>query len=161
MNVKRRSGDIPVRNALLLVALGVLLLAGLPATAPAQQDRESDGFAVFSGRITFQRYCASCHGSEALGDGNVAQYLKVQPADLTQLGSKYGGEFPSETIYEYIDGRQDVRGHGTREMPVWGDVFQSSLADPQAANEDGEERADRIIHQLVMYLESIQAVQAE
>jgi mono/diheme cytochrome c family protein len=106
--------------------------------------------------VIFKRYCASCHGKEALGDGNVAQYLKVVPANLTQLTKKYG-EFPSEKVHAFIDGQTDVRGHGTREMPVWGDVLQSSLAEPDLSSEEGEERAARMIRQLVMYLESIQA----
>jgi hypothetical protein len=43
-------------------------------------------------------------------------------------------------------------------MPVWGDVFQSSLAqDSAASGESGEERAQRKIKELVLYLESIQA----
>ncbi len=157
MNAKRPSGDALVLRTLLLAALFALLVTGSPTAAPAQEGSESDGFAVFSGRVTFQRYCASCHGSKALGDGNVAQYLRVQPSNLTLLTEKFGGEFPTDDVYEYIDGRKNVPGHGTREMPVWGEVFQSSLADPQAANEDGEARADRIIDQLVKYLESIQA----
>ena len=155
MTVSRKKGDKMIRGIMLLVAVVALLVPGTPGYA--QDDRESPGFAVFSGRVTFQRYCASCHGPEALGDGNIAQYLKVQPADLTQLQAKNDGAFPTETIHEYIDGRQDVRGHGTREMPVWGEVFQSTLSEPRPGEEEGEQRADRIIHQLVMYLESIQA----
>jgi len=149
------AGKLPIRGTLLLaVAVAVALTAGVPPTLA--QDDESAGFAVFSGRVTFQRYCASCHGREALGDGNIAQYLRIPPADLTQLSNENGGEFPEERVYEFIDGRLDVRGHGTREMPVWGDVFQSSLVESATGEEDGEARAGRIISQLVKYIESIQ-----
>jgi len=157
MNVIRRSGD-GVRGTLLLAALGALLLVA-PAANAQDQNAEGAGFSVFSGRATFRSYCASCHGSEALGDGNVAQYLRVQPANLTLLSSRNAGEFPAEEMRQYIDGRKSAPGHGTREMPVWGDVFQSTLADPQGVEEDGEERADRIIGQLVKYLESIQVTE--
>ncbi len=122
-----------------------------------QETDESVGFAVASGRITFRRYCSSCHGPEGTGDGNVAQYLVVQPSDLTQLRTKYDGEFPMDRVSAFIDGREIVRGHGTSEMPVWGEVFQSSLAEPQPLDEEGEQRAGRIVRQLMLYLQSIQA----
>jgi mono/diheme cytochrome c family protein len=156
MNANRKTTAAGLRGILggiALIALGAF--AGVASSA-AQSQSENKGFDVFSGRVTFHRYCASCHGREAHGDGNVAQYLKVPPADLTQLRKKYDGTFPVEQVHEFIDGRRAVAGHGTREMPVWGEVFQSSLAEPQATPEAGDERADRIIHQLVMYLESIQ-----
>jgi mono/diheme cytochrome c family protein len=155
MNAKRTIWTVGLRGALGGTAIALLFMAAAPS-AVAQGESENKGFDVFSGRVTFQRYCASCHGPEAHGDGNVAQYLKVQPANLTLLRQKYDGEFPVDAIAEFIDGREAVAGHGTREMPVWGDVFQSTLAEPQPTPEAGHERADRIIHQLVMYLESIQ-----
>lgn len=134
-----------------------VLALGAAASMLAAQGGESQGFKVFSGRTTFQRYCASCHGPEGEGDGNVAQYLKIPPADLTQLVARHG-EFPAETVRRFIDGRDEAPGHGTREMPVWGEVFQSTLTEPRGAAEEGEERAERIIDQLVAYIESIQAV---
>ena len=33
---------------------------------------------------------------------------------------KNNGVFPFTRVYEIIDGRQEVRAHGTREMPIWG-----------------------------------------
>lgn len=138
----------PLRGALFIFLMAGVLCGGSVFA-------QNDGFDVFSGRVTFQRYCSSCHGPEAQGDGNIAQYLKVEPANLTELTKKYG-EFPVEQIHKYIDGREAVRGHGTREMPVWGEVFQSTLAEPATTTEAGEERADRIIDQLVTYLQSIQ-----
>lgn len=135
---------------LALAVLGPLSVGSLFA------QEENRGFDVFSGRVTFQRYCASCHGPEAEGDGNIAQYLKVEPSNLTLISQKYG-EFPAEQVRKFIDGREPVKGHGTREMPVWGEVFQSTLAEPAATEEAGEERADKIIGQLLAYIESIQA----
>jgi hypothetical protein len=49
-----------------------------------------------------------------------------------------------------IDGRQPVRGHGSIEMPVWGDVFRTGNTPNDAAIRD------RIVA-LVRYLEGIQA----
>lgn len=125
--------------------------------AVCQSGAENPGFMAAKGRVTFKTYCASCHGLKAIGDGEIAQYLTVEPADLTQLEKKHGGEFPDELIQKIIDGRQDVRGHGGDEMPVWGDVFQSPLAHSSTtSNVDGEERAQTKIRELVLYLQSIQ-----
>jgi mono/diheme cytochrome c family protein len=135
--------------------VALLALVALPAGLAALQERENPGFAVAAGRATFQRYCASCHGPEAKGDGNVAQFLEVPPADLTQLTATYG-EFPAEQVRRFIDGREEARAHGTREMPVWGEVFQSSMAEPRRPEDRGDERAAGIIDQLVAFIESIQ-----
>ncbi len=43
--------------------------------------------------------------------------------------------------------------------PVWGEVFQSTLAMQPTSNEDGESRAGRLIYQLVEYLKSIQVTE--
>ena len=64
--------------------------------------------------------CGACHGSDAKGKGPIVNQLKVAPADLTQLAKKNGGVFSSNAVYEKIDGRQEVKAHGTRDMPIWG-----------------------------------------
>ena len=77
-----------------------------------------------SGRDAFLRYCASCHGSEGRGDGPLAASLTRPPADLTQLAKKSGGQFDERALLEAVDGRRQVSEHGTRDMPVWGAVFE-------------------------------------
>lgn len=49
----------------------------------------------------------------------------VPASDLTTLTKKNGGVFPAEHIYQVIDGRKAVRGHGTGEMPIWGRDYQA------------------------------------
>ncbi len=139
-----------------LWVLGLLTLAA--GAAPAQEEAEEHpGFLAAKGRVTFRVYCASCHGPKAVGDGNLAQYLTVEPSDLTQLSKNNDGEFPLELLVRIIDGRQKVRGHGTQDMPVWGDVFQSPLSEEMALpGESGEDRATRKIKELVFFLETIQ-----
>ena len=67
------------------------------------------------------------------------------------------GEFPYERLEAVIDGRTSVRGHGSREMPIWGDVFQSPLSEAYAApGESGEDRAERMIKELIYFLGTIQ-----
>ena len=66
----------------------------------------------------YGRYCASCHGVTGHGDGPVAEFLALIPIDLTKLARNNGGVFPDARITEIIDGRQQVRTHGSRDMPV-------------------------------------------
>ena len=153
-----------LRVVLVLVAVLSTGLLLQPAPATAEDDEtvgEHPGFLAAKGRVTFRRYCASCHGAEADGKGNVAQFLKVGPADLREFLRRYDGDFPKELIYESIDGRKVVRSHGTRDMPIWGEVFQSPLVEATAPDETGEERADRKIRELVYFLETIQLPQED
>ena len=82
-----------------------------------------------SGEALYRRYCASCHGPGGHGDGPVAQTLKRAPSDLTQLAKHDGGTLDEPKLISFIDGRRWVREHGSREMPVWGAVFDEELKD--------------------------------
>ena len=137
--------------------LFAVALAGLLATAwgAAQETSATQGFAAAKGRTTFRSYCASCHGSDASGNGSVAQYLSVPPADLTRITDRYD-VFPVEQVRAMIDGRENVRAHGSREMPVWGSIFRDPLV-PSPVEEDPDDRAARMIDELVAYLQTIQA----
>ena len=75
------------------------------------------------GKMEYQASCASCHGTDGKGTGPVAPSLAKKPADLTTLAKQNNGVFPFERIYETIDGRIEVKSHGTREMPVFGYVL--------------------------------------
>jgi len=78
---------------------------------------------VDSGKTEFQSSCASCHGIDAKGNGPLGKDLKIQPTDLTVLSKNNGGVFPLDYVYKVIDGRKEISGHGSREMPVWGYRF--------------------------------------
>jgi mono/diheme cytochrome c family protein len=101
-----------VRGPLALLCLA--LLAGCGREASVAQD----------GRDTFLRYCASCHGSEGRGDGPLAGSLTQPPADLTQIAKRAGGRWDESAVMATIDGRRQVAAHGTRDMPVWGAIFE-------------------------------------
>ena len=77
------------------------------------------------GKAMFAEYCAACHGSGGRGDGPAAAALKKRPADLTQLARKNNGSFPDVQVQNYIVGDTAVMAHGTRDMPIWGDLFHS------------------------------------
>jgi mono/diheme cytochrome c family protein len=109
---------------------------------------------IAGGKIKYQQYCANCHGSAGKGDGEMAKLLVFKPADLTRLSQQNKGEFPFWRVYRAVDGREIVRGHGSREMPLWGFVFQVEEGDDGTGAEEDLVRGR--IWQLVYYLESIQ-----
>jgi len=76
------------------------------------------------GREMYLKYCASCHGNEGKGDGPVSRDFKLKVPNLTLLRSKNKGTYPLDRVMSSIDGSRAVRGHGTRNMPVWGEVFR-------------------------------------
>jgi mono/diheme cytochrome c family protein len=78
-----------------------------------------------SGQQMFGEYCAVCHGKDAKGGGPAADALKKRPADLTQLSRKNGGKFPELQVMNFITGDEVVAAHGSRDMPVWGQLFRS------------------------------------
>jgi len=141
-------------------ATGVVLILTATAVVPqllgADQATEDKAFFVAKGRVTYRVYCINCHGAKAKGDGTLAEMLTTKPSDLTQLKAEGDGSFPADRVRDIIDGRAGVRGHGMKEMPVWGDVFQTSSLEPSGSDESGEERSKRKVHELVLYLESIQ-----
>lgn len=142
-------------STVVLALLGLALLAG--SAIGEQHEQTNPGFMAAKGRITYARYCANCHGTDGKGNGSVAKFLKIPPADLTAIEDEEG-EFPHERLRQVIDGRTAVRGHGSREMPIWGDVFQSPLSESYAtAGETGEDRAQRMIEELIFYIETIQS----
>ena len=141
------------RGAILVCAAMLLVLS---AAGPADSTTEDTAFLVAKGRVTYRVYCINCHGAKAKGDGTLAELLTVQPTDLTLLTKDNNGTFPADRVMKSIDGREQIRGHGMKEMPVWGDVFQTTRAEPSGEDETAEERAHRKIRELVLYLDSVQ-----
>lgn len=105
-----------------------------------------------AGKSVYDQNCAVCHGREAKGDGGAVSLLTVKPADLTQIAKRAGGEFPFWKVYRVIDGREDIKGHGTRDMPIWGAEFRSQAG----SNSTAEAQTRGRVLELVYYLQSIQ-----
>ena len=101
-------------------------------------------------------YCASCHGVTGHGDGPVAEFLALTPTDLTKLARNSGGKFPSARVTEMIDGRQEVKTHGPRDMPVWGDWFDAEAEAPGLRPSEREIVVRERIRALVSYLMTMQ-----
>ena len=131
--------------------VGVWIAAMVAMTAAARGQEPSEASMISAGATTFRHYCRTCHGTEARGDGPVGQYLTPKPADLTLIRERNRGEFPSEAVYDAIAGGKPVKGHGTSEMPVWGEAFR------QVQGGQTSEDVKKRIEQLVAYLRSIQA----
>ena len=129
------------------IAVSVLLLFGLVPLAGAES--ESEGAA--RGQVTYRIYCMNCHGSAGQGDGPLAELLKVAPTDLPRLALENKGEFAADEVHRAVDGRDEVRAHGSREMPVWGIGLQDRNRDA-----DQEVEVRERITDLVAFLESIQ-----
>jgi len=142
--------------------IGSIITAGLFAASRAQALSPGDAPVLLpdgeltSGQIEYRQYCASCHGMSGKGNGPVAEALSKSPADLTQLSKTHGGKYPAKLVYQTIDGRQLVKSHGTREMPVWGTVFrlrENGLGGgPPLSDEQVKER----IKPIVEFVKSLQ-----
>jgi mono/diheme cytochrome c family protein len=89
------------------------------------------------GKHEYDSKCASCHGISGKGDGPVRKHLVKAPSDLTTLTKRSGGAFPTQLVWQIIDGRPatEIGPHGTREMPVWGNEYRAEVlraAGPEA-----------------------------
>jgi mono/diheme cytochrome c family protein len=96
------------------IAIVGAIMIGAPAIA----------LAVDVGKREYDAACASCHGFTGRGDGPLKEELKGRVSDLTVLARNNNGVFPFDRVYQIIDGREQVKAHGSREMPVWGNSFR-------------------------------------
>jgi mono/diheme cytochrome c family protein len=81
-----------------LIIAGAVIGFGICASA---QDNDT-------GKMEYQSSCAACHGIDAKGGGPVSKELKTPPADLTVLAKHNNGVFPSDRVFQIIDGRQSA-----------------------------------------------------
>jgi cytochrome c553 len=123
----------------------------IAAAASAQGSRQSLPPLVpesLVGSVSFDLYCASCHGRSGRGDGPTAAALKTKPADLTGLARGNRGMFPRERVLAFVEGSSRAAGHGSPEMPVWGPTLRALDA--------SDARVTVRLQNLVAFVESIQ-----
>lgn len=77
----------------------------------------------------FETYCAVCHGKDGTGNGPAAKALAKAPADLSRISARNNGTFPDVRVRRYIEGLDEVAAHGSRDMPMWGELFRSLSRD--------------------------------
>jgi mono/diheme cytochrome c family protein len=126
------------------VVLVAALLCALPARA-AEKD---------IAKAMYDRYCASCHGTDGKGDGALRNFLTTKPTDLTHLTKQAGGQFPFVRVMQIVDGTEPIRAHGSSDMPVWGETFRRQSGSTPA--EEAEVRG-----KLMLITEYIRAIQAK
>jgi Cytochrome C oxidase, cbb3-type, subunit III len=122
-------------------------------SAWAREEPQFDAAAAAVGASTYKTYCAACHGAEAKGDGPLAADLRTRPSDLTVLSRKNEGTFPFDMIAQIIDGRKKVKGHGSQDMPIWGDAFRQTAGN--------EARVAERIREMTHFLWSLQEGKAD
>ena len=84
------------RHALACVALALAVWAGNGGARIIGDEALPSNY-VPSGQTMFRQYCATCHGSDAMGHGPLSAFLKVPPSDLTVLARQHGGSFHMTT----------------------------------------------------------------
>lgn len=107
------------------------------------------------GSDEYRLSCLNCHGVGGKGNGPMAEFLIKKPSDLTVLSKNNKGEYPFLTVYQTIDGRVQVPGHGDRDMPIWGMRYLIEDA-RRYGGFGGEEVVRARILQLVYYIQMLQ-----
>jgi mono/diheme cytochrome c family protein len=145
---------VPVLEVLMKTRMAMLLPALLLTSGwlTAQQVKKIPATEVLpgDGKAMFVTYCAACHGQDGKGNGPAATALKKRPADLTVLAARNGGNFPTAVVFRYIKGSDEVSAHGSRDMPVWGKIFDGI----QGPNDTAV--PDMRINVLIAYLKTMQ-----
>ena len=136
-----------------LAVFGVLAVVSMSISGRAQTGRSSATPALalesLTGRDSFDRYCASCHGTDGRGAGPVAAALKTRPVDLTTLARRNGGTFPRQRVASFVEGTERPSlTHGSGDMPVWGRALRGL--------ESSDARVKVRLANLVAYVESLQ-----
>lgn len=139
-----------------LVTLGALgcwlLTAAVVAQSDGRQELPPLVLQSLTGRDSFDKYCATCHGEDGKGAGPLAASLKTRPADLTTLARRNGGTFPREQLMLYVDGAgRELPAHGPTQMPLWGGIFRWL---------DTEARTKVRLSNLVAYVASLQEAES-
>jgi mono/diheme cytochrome c family protein len=140
-----------MRKPRILLVLAILLSPlHTPTSTKAQTTPKTNENLIYSikGPDLFRAYCAVCHGPSGKGDGPMASSLKTKPSDLTLLVKRNKGRFPAARVRSIIAGDEDIKSHGTREMPIWGPIFHQIENDQDFGNVR--------LENLVKFLESIQ-----
>ncbi len=83
------------------------------------------------------------------GRGSRSERVDARPTDLTMIARKNNGRFPDEKILAILTGEANVTAHGSKDMPMWGAIFNNMSSNPGMAQTR--------IHALLQFVEEMQA----
>jgi mono/diheme cytochrome c family protein len=149
-----QNGSGAMSHPALTIAAAVALLAALPGTAQAEVDD-----LVRQGAWEYRDSCAVCHGEDGRGNTAMADLLTVAPTDLTRLAERSDGRFPIGRVIRVIDGRDEVPGHGSADMPVWGRTFRSEALAEGAGGPFGPSPETVVAGRVLALAEYLRAIQ--
>ncbi len=131
-------------SALFVIVIGI-------ASPQGKRDQKTTRaqFNTTSGRDIFKRYCASCHGEDAKGNGPAVIAMSVPPPNLTTLTKRHDGKYPDGYVGAVLKFGRSRASHGSEDMPVWGSRF--SRLDPV-----NDPTGQQHINDLVAYIGSLQ-----
>lgn len=135
-----------------LILLSASWLTFLSVTGPQNKNERKSAPrppSAASGQETFLKYCASCHGKTAKGDGPAVFVFRTPPPDLTTLSKRHENKFPAGYVGVVLTFGKRFASHGSEDMPVWGSTFKT--LDP-VHDPTGQQHIDDV----VAYIRSLQ-----
>lgn len=138
---------------LTLSILAATLFGGIAAAETSTEAADAA-----AGKALYVRYCTSCHGQAADGDGPMRPVLVIRPADLRHLSAGNDGVFPLQRVIWRIDGRDPVLSHGSM-MPVYGEVFGAGPPETLRAQDGRLIETTEPMADLIAYLRGLQIPQ--
>lgn len=103
--------------ALAGLGLSLYALLGDPRSGgPAGDPRAATDESIATGAELFRVNCAACHGTDAMGDGHLAETTEVPPPPLVGVGDVHSEAQIFEVITNGLPGG----------MPAWGDVLSET-----------------------------------
>lgn len=108
-----------------MIVVALALAAGTASAQPQVKKGPIKPVSASDAKKMFDTYCAVCHGTEGTGNGPASKSLTKAPADLTKLAARNNATYPEVHVKRFIEGLDEVPAHGTRDMPMWGDLFNS------------------------------------
>ena len=102
-----------------IIAMAAILMTGFAGVSVAED----------IGKREYDNNCAVCHGAMGKGDGPYAGIIDTRVPDITVLQKANNGVFPFDRVYQAIDGRIELKAHGSRDMPIWGNEYNAKAAE--------------------------------
>jgi mono/diheme cytochrome c family protein len=135
-----------------MILLSASLFTALSVTGPQKKNERKPAPkppSAAAGQETFLKYCASCHGKTAKGDGPAAFVFRTPPPDLTTLSKRHENKFPAGSVEVVLTFGKSFGSHGSEDMPIWGSRFKT--LDP-VHDPTGQQHIDDV----VAYIRSLQ-----